>query len=211
MQSVDPVGQQGFSILEVLIIVTLAGVLMTFALIQIGGAKTDVQRQNIVREFKNYLERARFDSVRRRAVADAEMATITLTTSTSFVAKVDFNGDGQLSTTETRSVDFNDRTNTQIYVSETLNYPVKIRFNHRGQTTATDSLGNPVASVFRICSNCSSATPDVSYISISLSGTIADSKAAPGVLPTPAVSNVASPSYNCYVLIGNTNSGCSLF
>jgi hypothetical protein len=48
------------------------------------------------------------------------------------------------------------RSETQIVVSDSLNYPVTILFNQRGHITATDGLNNPVNPVFTICSgNCS--------------------------------------------------------
>jgi Tfp pilus assembly protein FimT len=201
----------GVSLVEVLIVLAMVGILSTLALVQLAGARTDFQRQNIVREFKNYLERARFDSVKRRPSSDDQKSTVTLTSSTTISVKLDFNGDGTISSAETRSIDFTQRSNTRIYVTDTLNYPVNIRFNRRGQAEAIDYLGNSVTPVFRICSDCSSSTPEVSYIAVSASGTISDSDAAPSTLPTPAVSNVTNPSLSCYVLVSNTNSGCNLF
>jgi prepilin-type N-terminal cleavage/methylation domain-containing protein len=203
--------QLGFSIIEVLLVVIVMGILTTFALLQLRGAKTDVERQNIVRELKNYLERARFDSVKRRADADAEMATIRLIGPTSFSAAIDFDQSGSLLPAETRTMDFGERSNTRVSIVDTLSYPVTIRFNRRGQATAVDSTNTVVTPVFRICSNCSAATPNISYISISASGTISDSSAAPGVLPTPAVNANANASLNCYVLVTNTNSNCRMF
>ena len=204
------VKQGGFSVIELLIVLVVIGILCSIAVLRLGGASVDLQRQRITREFKNNLERARFDSVKRRAATNAQMATITLNSATSFTAAMDYNEDGTLSPAETRSVDFTLGTGTEIVVTDTLNYPVTIRFNQRGQATAIDGGGNPVAPVFRICSNCSAASPDVSYLSISASGTVADTRTAPSALPTPVINANVSSTFNCYVLV-NSNAACTQF
>lgn len=211
MKKTDRSRQVGFSLLELLIVLVIIGIMALLAVIQLRGARIDFQRQRITREFKNYLERGRFDSVRRRAATPAEMATITLNGPTSFSAAIDFDENGQLNAAETRLVDFSQRSDTQIFVTDTLNYPITIRFNQRGQAITRDALNNAVDPVFRICSNCTATSPDVSYISISATGTIADTRTAPSALPTPAVSNVSTPSLSCYVLIVNSNTACVNF
>ena len=202
-------GQSGFSIIEVVIVLAVTSILMTIAVITFGGAKTDLQRQSIAREFKNYLERARFDSVKRRAAAPADQANIVLTSSRAFTAHLDFDEDRVLRANEARVVDFTQRSSTQIFVSDAgLNYPVTIRFDQRGQATATDNLGATISPItFTICSssNCSSTSPDRTVISLSPSGTVAILRNGQSVLtnPTPNISN-SVPVINCYVFVGNS-------
>lgn len=206
--------QRGASIIEILIVLVVVAILSTAAIMQLGSSRTDLQRQRIAREFKVYLERARFDSVKRRAVNVNDMAKITLgneasNNATSFSAALDFNGDGKLLASETREVDFTQRSQTQIIVNDTLNYPVTIRFDQRGHITATDNStpAKDVTPVFTICSgNCSATSPDATVISISPTGTVAVLKTAPGAspLPTPSISNT-TPLLNCYVLLTNAN------
>lgn len=203
--------QGGFSTIELIIVLVVIGVLCGVAVLQLNGARNDLQRQKIVREFKTSLERARFDSVKRRAMTNADMSKVILNSATSFTERIDYNEDGTLSTAETRSVDFTQGSATQILVTDTLNYPVTISFNQRGHVTAIDGLGNSINPVFRICSNCTAASPDVSYISISPSGTVADTRTAPSALPTPVINgNISSNALNCYVLV-NTNAACVQF
>ena len=203
--------QSGISIIEILVVLTVLVILTTVAILQLGRAKTDLQRQRIAREFKVYLERARFDSVKRRAANAADMAKITLTSPSSFTAAIDFDGNGTLNASETRQVDFAQRSNTQILVSDTLNYPVTISFNQRGQITALDALNNVVSPVFTICSNnCSDTSQnnkELSVISVSTTGTVAVLKNGQNLsaLPTPVVTS-SPPLFNCYALIGNYNS-----
>lgn len=202
--------QSGFSLIEVLIVLALALVITTIAILQFTDSKTDLERQRIAREFKIYLERARFDSVKRRATSISDMSRITLNSSSSFTVALDLNGNGDLDTTETRVVDFTDRSKTQIIVSDTFNYPVTILFNQRGHIIAQDGLGNSITPLFTICSkNCSTTSPDsddLTILSISTTGTVAvlNGGQSLATLPTPAITNT-TPQLNCYVLVENAN------
>jgi prepilin-type N-terminal cleavage/methylation domain-containing protein len=207
--------QGGFTLIELALVLGVLAVLVGLALFSFTGSKVDFQRQAIARELKIYLERARFDSVKRRAALDADQANIVLHGPSAFTAKIDFDGDGVLRSNESRLVDFRQRSGTQIVVSNTgLAYPVTIRFNQRGQVSVKDDLGvtvDPVA--FTICSatNCSPTSPERTLITVSPSGTVAvfrDGQMPPPA-PTPVISNV-TPTLNCYVLITNANTGCSL-
>ncbi|MEO6588936.1 MAG: prepilin-type N-terminal cleavage/methylation domain-containing protein [Pyrinomonadaceae bacterium] len=203
--------QDGFSIIEVIIVVVVLSVITAFAIMQLGGSKADLQRQRIAREFKVYLERARFDAVKRRAVNAADMSKIVLNNSSSFTATIDFNENGVIDTNESKKVDFSQISTTKILVSDVYNYPVTISFNQRGHITAVDALNNKINPVFTICSrNCSNTSQsnnELSVISISTTGTIAVLKNAQDVtvLPTPVVTS-SPPLFNCYMLIGNYNS-----
>jgi prepilin-type N-terminal cleavage/methylation domain-containing protein len=200
--------QDGFSIVELLIVLTIVVILSTLAVMQFRSSKTDFERQNITHEFKVYLERARFDSVKRRAVNAAQMSKITLRP-TRFSVELDFDGNGQLDASDVRTVDFTQRSQTQIRVTDTLSYPVTVVFDQRGHVTSKDSGGNDVDPVFTICSkNCTGPTQnnsDLSVLSLSSSGTVAILRGGqdPSALPTPAI-NATPAKVNCYVLV-NTN------
>ena len=207
--------QFGFSLIELLIVIVIIGVLSTLALLTFGRSKVDLQRQAITREFKNYLERARFDSVKRRASIPAEQANVVLTGPSSFTAQIDFDENRTLQANEVRVVDFAQRAATQIVVSDVgINYPVTIRFNQLGHVIATDNAGtavNPV--VFTICSstNCTATSTERTVISLSTSGTVAimlDGQ-SPTAVPTPIITN-SPPTINCYVVVTNSNTTCNL-
>ena len=211
--------QSGVSIIEILIVVVGIALLTTIAIMQLGRSKIDVQRQRIAREFKVYLERARFDSVKRRAAVSGEMSRIILNSATSFTAVADFNqngtllnSDGTVETGDRRVIDFTKASEAQIVVSNTLNYPVTILYNQRGHITATDGLNNPVVPVFTICSNnCSGNSPEATVLSVSTTGTVAVLKSGetPGVPPTPSPISTASPQFNCYMLVNSNVSANS--
>jgi prepilin-type N-terminal cleavage/methylation domain-containing protein len=197
--------QRGFSLIEVFIVLVIIAIVTTFALLTFGSSKVDLHRQAVAREFKIYLERARFDSVKRRA-EDPNRATIILNNATSFTAHLDLNEDGTLQANETRTVDFTQRSSTQILVTDTLNYPVTISFDRRGHVTTLDGLDNEINPVFTICSNCADASPDRSVISLSTTGTVAvtTDEGDPSTLPTPVVTN-ANVTPNCYIYVSGTN------
>lgn len=205
----NPKPQNGFSLIEVFVVLVMIGILSTLALMQMGQSKVDLQRQRIAREFKVYLERARFDSVKRHAEG-AEVAKVVLNGPSSFTVSLDFDGDGTLNAFETRTINFADRTDAVIRVSDTLNYPITLSFNWRGLVTAEDSTNAAVTPLFTICSDCSEASPDITRISISSSGTVAELRQGqdPQALPAPDGSNSNSvmPTLNCYVLAANTSS-----
>jgi prepilin-type N-terminal cleavage/methylation domain-containing protein len=215
IQTLSP--QSGFSLIEVFIVLIMIGILSTLALMQWGTARTDFQRQRISREFKVYLERARFDSVKRRAELPADRASVMLTSPSSFTVSLDFDGVGILGATETRVINFADRTDSVIQVSDAYTWPVRVEFDRRGLVTATagwvssSNPGTPVTPLFTICSDCSDSSPDTTRISISTSGTVAELRQGqdPQALPTPPPTNQASPGLNCYVLVNQSvNSAC---
>jgi len=214
MKPNEPDLQGGFSLIEVFIVLVIIAVITTFALLTFGRSKVDLHRQAVAREFKIYLERARFDSVKRRA-EDPNRANLVLNSATSFTAQLDFNEDGVLQANETRTVDFTQRSSTQILVTDTLNYPVTISFDRRGHVTSVDNLGDDVTPVFTICSDCADASPDRSVISVSTTGTVSvtTDEVDPSALPTPTVTNAnVAPNFYLYYpgVNGNVNTTCPL-
>jgi len=200
--------------MELLIVLAILAVLTTLAIANFRTSKVDLERQAITREFKVYLERARFDSVKRRAVNPADQANLVLTGPSSFTAQIDFNDDRILGANETRVVDFTQRSRTQILVSDVgLSYPITIRFDRRGHVTATNSVGSVVDPVmFTICSSadCSATSTTRTVIALSTSGTVSVMRdgQTPSAAPTPVIGNT-NARINCYVLVSNANTPCN--
>ena len=60
-------GQAGISLVELLVVIVIIAIVASVALMRRGSANEQFQRQNASRELKTAFERARFDSVKRRA------------------------------------------------------------------------------------------------------------------------------------------------
>ncbi|MGC2235495.1 MAG: prepilin-type N-terminal cleavage/methylation domain-containing protein [Pyrinomonadaceae bacterium] len=214
--------QSGLSIIELLIVLVITAIIVTIAVTQFKSAKTDFDRQNITREFKINLERARFDSVKRHPSSPNDMSRVVLASPTSFTVILDqnrngtvLNPNGTVEASDSRQFDFTNRSDAQIVVSNTLNYPVTIRFDHRGQIIAQDAGGVDINAVFTICSrgHCSGTNlnvNDLTVISVSPTGTISilPQGQTPGALPTPAISGTP-PRINCQLMVANANVMCS--
>ena len=170
--------EKGVSVLETLIVILIASILVGIAVAQFGNSKIQLQRQNVAREFKNNLERCRFDSVRRRMDDNdfANMSQIILRSSTSYEVRIDQNQDGVISSGEVRTINFSGNSDAVIIPSSGT-FPITIRFNRKGHIT-TDASGSTVSPLFTICSGgCSAATTitpiNGNVISISPTGTVA--------------------------------------
>jgi Tfp pilus assembly protein FimT len=135
MKNLIPRNQSGKSIMELMIVLTVVIILVTIAVAQFGTAGTNLDRQNIAREFKVSLERARFDSVKRRAANCDDMSRVVITSASSFTLLTDMNQNSTIETaSEARVVDFEDRSDVRI-VGQSTDFPITIRFDQRGNVS----------------------------------------------------------------------------
>lgn len=93
-------GERGFTIIQVLITVTLVAVVSTFGVMAIGRARASFRLSGSSRELAGYLEKARSNAIRRNATA-----TVTIVSANSYTVTMDFDGDG---TVETRTITLQD-------------------------------------------------------------------------------------------------------
>jgi Tfp pilus assembly protein FimT len=189
--------QSGISLTETLIVLVIATIIVTLAVSQFGQSKDKLLRQNIVREFKIQLERARSDSIKRHAAEMSVMSYVEITGEKAFNVMTDINQNGTLDTSELKSVKF-PNNNIKI-VGNNLVYPIKIRFDNHGFMTATNGLGTTITPSFTICDGCSISTASSSnanIISVSTTGTVLMSYGGEGLqaLQTPEVSLISSSS-----------------
>ena len=160
--------QSGVSLLELLIVLVVSAVLVTLAVAKIGSSKSNLQRQNIARQLKVYLERARFDSVKRRATKADDMARVTIDSATSFSLTTDLNQNGK--TTDSTDVQRVDFSGGDIKFVGIASYPVIVGFDRRGQISVNNG-----STSFTICNSCTSATAtsaNANILWVSLTGTI---------------------------------------
>ena len=205
--------QSGASVMELVIVLAIAAILLTFAVAQFGRSGKNFDRQNIAREIKVSLERARFDSVKRRPDSVADMSKVTILSATSFSYTMDLNQNGQIDGAETRTVDFAGRSDVRIAGTD-LVFPITIRFDPQGQITATNGASSEIIPFFYVCNgNCTSATANAAnsnVIYISPTGTVA-MMAGGQTVPTfgnPAVTAINSnTSINSLLAVWDDSSG----
>lgn len=169
----SPTSQKGISLLELLIVLAAGLILATFAVAQFSSSKKNLERQNIVRELKVSFERARADSVKRRAVNPNEMANVTINNAVSFSLATDLNQSGTIDFAEVKQINFADSGIR--FVGNNLNFPITIRFDRRGFINATNGIGAAVFPNFTICENCTTSTVNAensNTVSISPTGTV---------------------------------------
>lgn len=203
--------QSGKSVIELTIVLVVASILVAFAVARIGNAQSNLQRQNLAREFKNNLERARFDSVKRRADLPDQMARLVLTSANSYTVLTDFNQNGTIETNERRLINFSGRTNVRILGSD-LVFPVTVRFDRLGNVAAVNADGAVVRPNFTFCEGTctllSANQANSSLISISNTGTVAmlDGGSAVPTFGAPAVSAVGSGNgINQWMIVRDNN------
>lgn len=196
MRKVISTAQAGASLAELLIVVAIAAVLSTFAAALFGRSDSNFRRQNIAREFKVSLERARFDSVKRRASGVADMSTVKILSATSFSYTTDLNQNGKIDDpAETLTVDFGGRSDVRIAASGLI-FPVTIKFDQRGHTTVRNGATAEIVPLFYFCNgSCTTSTANSSNsnaIYISPTGTVAMMKGGDTIpaFDNPAVTSV---------------------
>ena len=87
---------KGFSVLELLIVVLMILIVVSYTLTSMVRAQKPALRNMAAREFVNYLERTRNDSMRRRATVSPQMAQVTILNDRYYSVTMDANGDGVL-------------------------------------------------------------------------------------------------------------------
>jgi Tfp pilus assembly protein FimT len=128
-------GERGISIVEMLIVVTMIGIVTAFAVMQIGGAQRSMRLSNSARELMSWLDKTRLDSIRRHAMSNTEMAKVTIVSANSYTVTIDQDGDGTLDPARTITIpSTNGATFSNIAV------PTTIYYNWRGRPV--DAGGN---------------------------------------------------------------------
>jgi Tfp pilus assembly protein FimT len=183
--------------MELLIVLSIAAVLVTFAVGLFGRSRDNFQRQNSARQFKNLLERARFDAVKRRAGA-GQFSAVKLLSATSYTYTIDLNQNGLIDSGETVPVDL---SGSGITIATISSFPITVSFDQRGQTNTVDGSSASATPIFYFCNgSCTSSTANATnsnIIYVSPTGTVAMMTGGT-TLPTfsnPSVTTVGSTTY----------------
>lgn len=176
--------ERGYSLSEMIVVLVIMSVITTIPVMMIASAKVDFSRQTFVRELKSSLERARFDSIKRKPETKEAMSKVVvspgsfqLVTYKNSAGNIDSTGVAQAQKVETKAIE---AANGSILAHSASGigsaFPVTIAFDERGEIIATDSNNNVISNVaFVICeANCSAPTSENSTVlMISPTGTVA--------------------------------------
>jgi prepilin-type N-terminal cleavage/methylation domain-containing protein len=168
----------GFTVIELLIVVSILSVVSGFALMQITRAHEVMIRENAARQLGSYLEKARVDSLRRHPAASAQMAQLSVINATFYSVTLDADGNGALDPPKVMSLP------TGSSLQFNTPYPRTIYFNWRGRTV--DAAGNVASPPFLTISN--------SYGSSRLDLTTAGQPTLEGPPASNPVTNSAAPA-----------------
>lgn len=151
-------GQTGATLAELIVVMVLITIVSALALMQFGSSRQQFRRQNVSKELKVAFERARFDSVKRRATSPNQ-AKVTVNV-TSFTTAVDANGNGTIDVADDLTHSFGGQnvtvTNT---TGNSMTFPVTVTFDQRGEVIAKDAVNSTVNPIFLVCNaTCTSAT-----------------------------------------------------
>lgn len=177
------------SLVELIIVILIISVVASLALLQRGSANEQFQRQNASRELKYAFERARFDSVKRRAEGAGPAEVIVA--SDRFTLRTD----ADLNTSGLESVVTLLPPNISIAIYEGGSGNVTVSFDKRGETTTTGAT-DPI---FLICNDTCTAANDTSananIVLITATGTV---NMLPGGVTQPSFTppTVAGPIGN---------------
>jgi type II secretory pathway pseudopilin PulG len=127
----------GVSVLDMMIVVVIAAIIITYILGQISTIQKPLARTNAAQRLTGYIQNARSDSMRRHASEITRMAQISVVDAHAYNVSLDANGDGTLDPPV--FVDLKDQ-NLRIEGP----FPRMYMFDAQGRTV--DPSSNPISS-----------------------------------------------------------------
>jgi prepilin-type N-terminal cleavage/methylation domain-containing protein len=124
-----PRGERGFGMVEIVVVLAVVSIVLTFAVIGVKRAAAGMRLQNSMRQLASRVEAARLDAIRRHQSATVDFSNPSSTTSTtSYTITMDFNGNGVVTS---RSYDL--ESGVAVNVTSPNELPV-FDFDWRGRT-----------------------------------------------------------------------------
>jgi prepilin-type N-terminal cleavage/methylation domain-containing protein len=169
---------QGFTLLELLIVIAMVSVITGFAIIQIVRARQNLTRINAAQQLAAYLEKARLDSVRRHPSL-AQMAQVSIVNANFYTVTIDSDGNGALDAPRV----FNLPAGSNLQFNGP--YPRTIYFDGRGRTVDSSGVLLPTPAFVTISNNYGSSKIDL---------TTAGQPSLDGPPASSTVTNSATPA-----------------
>ena len=183
--------QKGASLVELLAVILIIVIASTIAFMNIKKPKTQLERQNVARELKVAFERARFDSVKRRAQG-GRRANVVVSTN-GFTTKTDLDSNGTIENSEDRlNTNWNSVISIRSQNGTALSGNVTVTFDNRGEATSANG-----PAVFLVCNgNCSTpAAENSNLVLVTATGTV-NILSGSAAIPTFAAPNVSNVNAN---------------
>lgn len=189
---------EGFSVIELVIVVTILAVVTSFGVMGIKNAKASIRLSGAAREYASYIERARVYSIRTHADDASERANVAINDNqTSYTVSLDLDGDGVLDTrtiplpdgvtfktVETIAFDWRGRTWNTVGALTMSNAQVSIVLQNEIGTASVDVTGSGDVTI-------DSAVFDDEVPDVNLK--IGDLAAGATPVPTPAATATPTP------------------
>jgi type II secretory pathway pseudopilin PulG len=125
--------QAGFTVFEAAIVTAMVAVVLGFVLVSFVRAGRNVDRTSAVMEIANYLQKARFDSMRRNARDVKQMAQVKIFNRRFYSVAIDADNDGNLDVPIVKSLP------EQMGVEIEGPFPKTYIFDWLGQTVDQDN------------------------------------------------------------------------
>ncbi len=129
--------ERGFSVLELILVLTLIGIVSGFAYVRLAAAREVMRVTNSSREFTNFVQKARLDSIRRHAITAANQATVVINNGTTYTVTGDFDGNGVADSLKELQQGVTFAATASDGSAVTL--PITISFDWRGRAICVDS------------------------------------------------------------------------
>ena len=185
--------QSGVTLIELLVVIVIIVIVCAIALMQRGSADAQFKRQNVARELKVAFERARFDSVKRRAQSSPEARAKVDLTANSYALTTYTVDSAGVATANTQTTDTSGQ-NILIEGNTPVTLPYTVYYNQRGE--AVDVSGNSISPSFYVC-NATCSSPSTSTANLLI------------VTPTGTVNLLSggssAPNFNAPTISSNSN------
>jgi prepilin-type N-terminal cleavage/methylation domain-containing protein len=191
-------GQAGFSYVELMIVIVIISIVAAMAMMQRGSANEQFQRQNAARELKVAFERARFDSVKRRADGgSAPFASVSISAD-SFTLRTYRNDTNGVATANDQTTPLPTGVVIARHDGTALGTPV-VSFDMRGETSQSPPPQFLVCNV--TCAGPSNATADIVLVTPTGTVNLLPGSASIPSFSNPAVSSAPPPVTNPDVIL----------